>query len=905
MCDFIVSLSRWYEGITEPFSHLQIDTIYFDNTYSRKSAKFITRQECKEEAVALCAARLNLGKIVFFVLDPVGKEDIMSHVAETLGIKVVVSEEKMKILSCMKLDQHFTVCKEEGLVFYVAKNKLNYKRSISKIAGEHAPKEVTFVKISGMRRGQNCLSYEYINFSDHSSMKEIEVFFDDLKYTSATPIVPRIEKEPSTPASPTKSKEEIRGRKRKTKAEALKVKLRKVIQDANTPIGSSGVNSMVASPEPSVSTTPTYRVVTAVTTDEEAGDSPAENTFSPPFLNPFSSGNVNDDEAQMLAVHLDYNTADNCSTDVNGSYAASSPVRPPYIEPPICLDWLPSPIKTTDQRANLISNIHPILKFDEEIINVLSSSGSSTASFGFNNPSPGYNSSVEMIGDPLACSERKSFSSPTSDFKRSHSLSPCDLEMICNSPVYDIDGRVRYVSNSPIIEREGNSMMDSSDSNFLLGSYKPKLGQLYEEMFRESEIPPQQQSCNSSVDFDDGIDVLNETQDSVETLYVSDTESESEEEGENAGPIGDYLRGQYAINQIFNNSVLNIRDSFANSEISKNMNEQLNKRRKSTEEDLSLATTRLELLLPKVNHQPNTIEKEHDEKYQPETTTKSFFDLSNSFVQCKENYLRNITEISERGRKISYKKPMKIGKWSPEAKTKTLLYDSINLTNNYAESFDEDLKALTWKLNYDDTFIPKSHPVLIIPKKPLPSYLALSFPPKPRLSSVTIIQSSTVLSTPSPKQKSTPNSIPTPVHTKFVPSPKELKFDVSPASPKFASAAVPSECFMVSSPTTLLTSLCLPRAQSTPKPGKSTKNKSKQLTGASSRARKSSTSSRASPASAVSNNPTSENIFEVLFGSTPTSAISKKRIGKIKKKSNDTPKRLTTSSAKREQNQFF
>ena len=803
-----------------PFSNLVIDTIYFDNTYSRKAASFLTREECKQESALFCRSEIGSNKIVYFVLEPIGKEDILASVAETLGVRIVVPEDKYQLLSCMGLCKNFTVDKKDGLIFYISKSKFNFKKSSKKIIDQHSPKEVVFVKISGMRRGQNCKSYKYVNFSEHSSMKEIEMFFDSVVYKSATPILTRIEREKSEKVAKALTCEDETQEKKQSN-EKVKVKLRK-----NKSSDEQTSFTITSEFERSVAVTPCYRVVTGVSTDEEAGDSPGAPGVLPPRSCSTPMTDINDDELEKLAVFHDYSSLDLAgSTEASDQMSvSSSPCRGPYIEPPIALDWVLSPIKSTlSSPSSLIE--HPILQLENEYKRMSSPDSPYALSIC---------SSIEVLIESELVNKHQKKVSPNKGLV----LSPYDVGMICNSPIYDMNGKVSYPSVSPTIERE--YLQNLSNSSLQLDGYQSNAADMYEKMFKEPEVPPEI-TASLVDDLRRGVDIMDDTPNSIDTLYVSDTESESEDEMEKDGPIGDYLRGQYALNQMFNNSVIDIRESLSTSVRFAN---HIQQQKRSTEEDL--AKTKIELLMPKIRGSAE-IQKEQE--------SNSIVEHARQIIESKDDYFRKMTEIAERGYQVSYnKKPKKIGKTLPQ----NLLTESINLINNYAELSDGSLKNLARKLTYDDTFNPRNKPVLSISRKAgIPAEVFnMSYPvphPVPLLSPQ-----------PAPLSK-----VPPPLsHTKYC----------SPKPPYKEFTCLNSHEVLGHDP------ICYPRSLNAKTP-KFQKLPGKQNLSSSSSPLVRGTRHRQKHVKNTIHSPKQpDDIFDILFGSTPTSAV--KRVKKRAKEQN-------------------
>ena len=278
---------RWYEGIANPFREKTIDLVYFDNTYSQKSTSFVTRSECKDEAVKLVQSRLSEGKCVYFIQDNVfGLEDILHFVAQKLGFEIVVSQNKMEALECMGLEQYFTTDRTDKRVFLYTKNKMNYKQCVTEILRTRTIANTAFIKISGLRRGHNTAFFDYIYFAEHSSAFEIEQFFSELRYRSATPIVVKAKSD-----SPKKQRVK---KTKKQKEDSLKIKIRKVegdyfnvIRDIPPPpsyyITDPIDNDMLQSPYSDVSSSSRFGMYFL---DDTTTDESSQRTSPKPYIEP-------------------------------------------------------------------------------------------------------------------------------------------------------------------------------------------------------------------------------------------------------------------------------------------------------------------------------------------------------------------------------------------------------------------------------------------------------------------------------------------------------------------------------------------------------------------------------------------------------------------------------------------
>ncbi|KAL5260431.1 hypothetical protein ACHWQZ_G010531 [Mnemiopsis leidyi] len=809
---------RWFPELTYPIANLPIDTVYFDNTHSRKGAKFMSRPECKHYAVNYCRLQISQNKVIYFVLEPIGHEDILSHVAESLGIQVVVSEEKYQVIQCMGLSQYFTTDDQEGKVFWVSKSKFNYKKSVAGILERHAPSAVNFVKISGMRRGQNCVSYEYIKFCNHSCMKEIELFFASLCYKSASPIMTKTNSNKNSlvvSRSPQKKHPDNSNNMSNSVPDKIKMKLKKN-RDEQT--------SFTITSEFEKAPTLSYRVSSGVTTDEEVGYSPDTSVISPcqypgrTCSTPIP--NINDEHLHELAFYHDHSSHDSfLSSEIpySLSFLARSPERAPYIQPPIPLDWLPSPIKCEPENSpNFNSDLK--VKLDDGLCSL----GEELS------PDVNDECSVDVLAAGQTFFPKVS---PKFVFPRN-----CDMQIMCNSPVYNVNGRVSY-QNTASMEKEQNIL---SGAGLPLENHKSNVSMLYEEMFKEDEVC-QGIATDLPDDLSDGIEVLNESPDSVETLYVSDTESDSGDEIEKAGPIGDYLRGQYALNQMFNSTVINIRETFNSSTFDFNLFKQ---RKKMTEDDL--ASSRVQLLMPKVTHSPGD-QVESNSIIETEEVRQARY-----FIESKDEYFRQLSEITKKCQAITYKKkPKKIGRSLPVSRA--LLSDSINLLNNYADVSDPRLRDLAWKLTVDKS-VPKNVPILEIEKREIPPEIKHEDQAK--------------LVT--PDKHAFPSGV---VTIKPIISDSRLS-DKTQFSPLIESKKT----------------VCVPRHLTTPKTSKNTKSTPKNSPLVVDDNAKKNKRVRVAPPKRQTSN---DDIFDMFFGSTPTSLAVKR----VKKRSKEPVSRKKMSTA--------
>ena len=809
----------------------------------------MTRSECKENATNFCRSQLSQGKVLYFVLDNIGKEDILSHVAEALRVEVVVTEDKYQLVKCMGLSKHFTTNRQGGRVFCVCKSKFNYKKAIAGITAEHCHSEVVFVKISGMRRGQNCLSYEYIKFSDHSCMKEIEIFFASLCYKSACPIMSKVEK-PSVNSPPNPEQTENTSTS-KLDTDKIKVKLRKNKEEQTSfSITSEFENTAAVS----------YRVVTGLSTDEEAGNSPETSIFSPCQYPGRSCStpihNVNCEDLQEHAIYHDHSSRESHPSSempycyFNGSGSPDLFLMPyigtrssdmtPYIEPPIPLelDWLPSPIKCQHN-----GTVQSYVKLGD--CGGLSSLGDEMS------PDIDDESSVKVNRQVIVPKVSPKFVFPN-----------CEIEIIANSPVY-MNGKV-YPSRigSPTIEKE---QVILNGGGVELDNHKSNVSTLYEEMFRETQLPGEVVKIN---DFTDGIEVLNDTPDSVETLYVSDTESESEDGAEKAGPIGDYLRGQYALNQMFNSTVINIRETFNTSTLSANYYSSTFKQRKKITED-DLAESRIELLLPKVVCSPEiTVKNDHTSESEAVRQTRYF-------RESKNEYFRQLSEITKKCHAITYnKKPKKIGKSLPVSRA--LYSDSIHLLNDYTDVTEGHLRDLARKLTVDK-ILPKTMPVLEIKKRPL----------SPETKTEVIVSKEAQILSGSNTNEYTITSIPKETLQSPMIESKKIRQSPNIECKKIRQSPI-VECKKTrQSPIVeCMETVCIPRS-STPKSSKGIKNTAATIVNDKAKKKQ-----RLKTPSLIASQ-SSDDIFDMIFGSTPTS-MAVKRIKKRTKESTSR-KRINTA----------
>ena len=80
---FNVILSRNQCYVCSLFTGITMDHIYFDNLYFNK--KSISREQAIYSIKETCLTALQHNKILYFIVDDLGKEDILYYAARTIG----------------------------------------------------------------------------------------------------------------------------------------------------------------------------------------------------------------------------------------------------------------------------------------------------------------------------------------------------------------------------------------------------------------------------------------------------------------------------------------------------------------------------------------------------------------------------------------------------------------------------------------------------------------------------------------------------------------------------------------------------------------------------------------------------------------------------------------------------
>ena len=73
-----------------------MDHIYFNNLYFNK--KSISREQAIYSIKETCLTALQHNKILYFIVDDLGKEDILYYAARTIGQTFVVGKQKFDVL---------------------------------------------------------------------------------------------------------------------------------------------------------------------------------------------------------------------------------------------------------------------------------------------------------------------------------------------------------------------------------------------------------------------------------------------------------------------------------------------------------------------------------------------------------------------------------------------------------------------------------------------------------------------------------------------------------------------------------------------------------------------------------------------------------------------------------------
>eukprot|EP00116_Pleurobrachia_bachei_P001708 sb/3461970/ len=647
---------RYYDNVCSLFTGITLDHIYFDNLYfNKKSIKSITRQQAIYSITETCLLALQQNKILYFIVDELGKEDILYYAARTIGQRFVVSKAKFDVLKCMELDDYFTTNPYGGRVFVVDKKRINSKKSLPEIIKRHYPTPVQFVKITHQKRGATVAEYDYMIFSEHSTSPEIEQFFGNLAYRSVTPIFCD---------SPSRTKKSSSGEcSSSSTPPPAKMRLKKVESD-------------------------TYRVASGQTTDEEAelvvGD------FSAPVVTPI----IACEEEVVSTAMAGFSPCTHPSPPFSPCIASSPDTSRSYIERPVSLSSCElSPIKKF-LPVHQGEVTEGELVIDEEATTPAAPAGVITPGVaGVTTPTPagvttpgGVTTPTPSVTTPQSSPVYNSISNTEPHCNQltpvqQEESSPVQQELHHQPsplPVQDTTQPLHHHSSPVQDTTQPLHHLPSPWTVSPASNFKPiQMDDLFEEMFKDSiikeEIIP---IAEEEVVSDDSIEVLDNTADSVDVLYVSESEEEKVEE---VPEIMTPLRQMYDVNTAFNKSAWELKKLFDGYQP-------------------SIAT----LEFPPVR----SVDYIPPPPYINPVRT-------DQWVKDREAYFRKITRIADRGRAIYYpQKPRRIYPTPPAPVVP-------GPTQN-------EIREFLTMLNHDPNFQPPSRPVLQVAKAPC--YL---IPPKP------------------------------------------------------------------------------------------------------------------------------------------------------------------------------
>ncbi|XP_020589360.1 5' exonuclease Apollo isoform X2 [Phalaenopsis equestris] len=84
----------------------KIDILYLDNTYCHPSFSFPTREVASQQVIDIINS--NPDHEVIIGIDTLGKEDLLLHISQALGMKIWVWPERLKTMHLLKLNSNFT-----------------------------------------------------------------------------------------------------------------------------------------------------------------------------------------------------------------------------------------------------------------------------------------------------------------------------------------------------------------------------------------------------------------------------------------------------------------------------------------------------------------------------------------------------------------------------------------------------------------------------------------------------------------------------------------------------------------------------------------------------------------------------------------------------------------------------
>lgn len=156
-----------------------VDAMFVDATYCNPVFKFPGLVEAGTEVVRVASAALREGKIVWLVLDSLGKEELMVRVARRTGRRVVTSAGRYEMLRMVlpRMSRRYltTVAGEGAYVRVVERWELKRRR----VGGMEGKREVVMILASGCTaRGGVKVGKDVVRvlYSSHCSFDELEKF---------------------------------------------------------------------------------------------------------------------------------------------------------------------------------------------------------------------------------------------------------------------------------------------------------------------------------------------------------------------------------------------------------------------------------------------------------------------------------------------------------------------------------------------------------------------------------------------------------------------------------------------------------------------------------------------------------------------------------------------------------
>ncbi|KAG8589548.1 hypothetical protein GDO81_006433 [Engystomops pustulosus] len=166
-----------------PLRNLKVDVLYLDNTNCDPEQRLPSRQEATEQIKELIERHPHHD--VMIGLYSIGKESLLVDLAKTFKSWIVVSPQRLELLSLLEIEDVFSSTHGDGRICVVEQPEVNYHNMV-KWNSEHPTIAIlpTSRKVKVWHKDIHVVPY-----SDHSSYEELIDFVSQLKPSSIIPVV--------------------------------------------------------------------------------------------------------------------------------------------------------------------------------------------------------------------------------------------------------------------------------------------------------------------------------------------------------------------------------------------------------------------------------------------------------------------------------------------------------------------------------------------------------------------------------------------------------------------------------------------------------------------------------------------------------------------------------------------